>query len=285
MSSIAISVNNIKSKDLILEKYIKEVNIIKPLGREEEFLLANEFILTGDIAVANQLIKSQLRSVVRIAFNYKNYGISMMDMIAEGNLGLMHAVKKFHPDMGYRLSTYATWWIKAYITDFILRSWSIVKIGTTKLQKRLFFNLSKIKRRLGFAYNSALNGENIKLAAEYSGLSDREFTEMDIRITSPDISLNKASEDNLEFGDTIPSDLQNPEQVLMKNDEKKRRMIMVKNALTQLNEREKEIFYQRYIVEPKATLHDLSQKFGISKERIRQIEERCLEKIKLYIGS
>lgn len=282
MSSSIITGNSLQSQDSILLKYIQEVNAIKVLDREEEAALANEFVKNGDVAVANQLIKSQLHTVVRIAFGYKNYGISMMDMIAEGNLGLMHAIKKFHPDSGFRLSTYSSWWIKAYINDFILRSWSLVKIGTTKLQKRMFFNLAKIKRRLGISVNMSLNGESARLAAEYVGSTAREFAEMDVRITNPDISLNKTDGENVEFGDTLSSGLENPEQLLIIKDERQRKILMLKKAFKKLDDREQIIFYQRYISEQKATLHDLSKSLGVSKERIRQIEERAVEKIKLY---
>ena len=282
MSSIKTTDNILQYGDSILAKYIKEVNNIPSLDKEAEFILAEEFARTGDIVIANKLIKSQLKTVVRLAFGYKNYGISMMDIIAEGNLGLMHAIKKFHPETGYRLSTYASWWIKAYINDFILKSWSLVKIGTTKLQKRLFFNLAKIKRRLGVASHMSLSGENAKLAADSVGASVEEFNEMDIRITNPDISLNKTDEDGFEFGDSLDSGVKNPEQRLIIASEKQQKMSVIKAALEKLNERERLIFYSRYINENKATLHDLSQKLGISKERIRQIEENVLNKIKAY---
>ncbi len=284
MTNISVINSNSILQNSILSNYIKEVNAIKTLDRETELYLAQEFIKTGDIAIANQLIKSQLRNVIRVAFSYKNYGISMMDMITEGNLGLMHAIKKFHPEVGCRLSTYATWWIKAYITDFIIRSWSLVKIGTTKLQKRLFFNLAKIKRKLGNLSSASLNGNNLKMAADYAGLSPEEFTEMDIRITTPDLSLNQSNEDGNELGDIILNDTQNPEQLFVITTEKERKSLLLKKALSKLDEREQIIFYQRYISDPKITLHDLSERFGVSKERIRQIEERCLEKIKSYVN-
>jgi RNA polymerase sigma-32 factor len=284
--SITITDNiQVKNTDSILSKYIKEVNNIKPFDKETELLLATEFAKTGNIDIANQLIKSQLKNVVRISFAYKNYGISMMDVIAEGNAGLIHAIKKFNPESGFRLSTYASWWVKAYINDFILQSWSLVKIGTTSLQKRIFFNLAKIKKRLGLSAEMSLNGQNAKLAAEYVGSTVEEFAEIDIRVSSPDISLNKAISsdgDSIEFGDTIQSDLKNPEELAIITDEKTTRIALLNNAIATLDEREKIIFCGRNLAEPKLTLDDLSIKFNLSKERIRQIEEKCFDKIKRY---
>ena len=285
MSIITSDNLQVKNADSILSKYIKEVNNIKPFDKETELLLATEFAKTGNIDIANQLIKSQLKNVVRISFAYKNYGISMMDVIAEGNAGLMHAIKKFNPESGFRLSTYASWWVKAYINDFILQSWSLVKIGTTSLQKRIFFNLAKIKKRLGLSAEMSLNGQNAKLAAEYVGSTVEEFAEIDIRVSSPDISLNKAISsdgDSIEFGDTIQSDLKNPEELAIITDEKTTRITILNNAIATLNEREKIIFCGRNLAEPKLTLDDLSIKFNLSKERIRQIEEKCFDKIKRY---
>ncbi len=288
MSITIIDNLKIQFNDEILSKYIREVNNIKILDKQSELLLTTEFAKTGNIEVANQLIKSQLRMVIRVAFGYKNYGISMMDVIAEGNLGLMHAVRKFDPESGFRLSTYAAWWVKAYINDFILKSWSLVKIGTTGLQKRIFFNLAKIKRRLGIAYNASLNGEKAKLAAEYVGSTTEEFAEIDIRVSSPDISLNRSvssQEESVEFGDTIQSNIRNPEENAIMVSEAKSKMQMIKNAIEILDEREKIIFCSRNIAEEKLTLDDLSKKLNISKERIRQIEEKCFDKIKKYIIS
>ena len=269
-----------------LAKYLTEVYKIPVLTEEEEMEYAKKKE-EGDLNAAKILISSHLRLVVKIAFKYQNYGLPIMDMISEGNIGLMKAVRDFTLEKGCRLATYAMWWIRAYIQDFILKSWSLVKIGTTTAQKKLFFNLNKIKNKILSYGQKDLNNENIKYISDTLSVSENEVKDMNNRLYKKDISLNQKSknnnEDNKEIMELIPAKTQTPEIIFASTSENKKRKEIFREALNTLNEREKAIIFERKLDEEQATLKDLSIKYGVSGERIRQIEESAIKKIQKYI--
>lgn len=269
-----------------LAKYLTEVYKIPVLTEEEEMEYAKKKE-EGDLNAAKILISSHLRLVVKIAFKYQNYGLPIMDMISEGNIGLMKAVRDFTLEKGCRLATYAMWWIRAYIQDFILKSWSLVKIGTTTAQKKLFFNLNKIKNKILSYGQKDLNNENIKYISDTLSVSEDEVKDMNNRLYKKDISLNQKSknnnEDNKEIMELIPAKTQTPEIIFASTSENKKRKEIFREALNTLNEREKAIIFERKLDEEQATLKDLSIKYGVSGERIRQIEESVIKKIQKYI--
>lgn len=269
-----------------LKKYLNEVYKVPVLTEDEEkkYALLKE---QGDLNAAKILISSHLRLVVKIAFTYKRYGLPMMDVISEGNIGLMRAVKEFTVSKGCKLATYAMWWIRATIQDFILKSWSLVKIGTTVAQKKLFFNLAKIKNKI-FSYDQKeLTNDNIKYIAEQLNVPEYEVISMDKRLSKQDISLNRASsridDENKEIIELLPSKYGTPETILIARDNGSKKQLLVENALKTLNDREKEILYSRRLIESPLTLKELSEKYSVSGERIRQIEESALKKIKDFI--
>ena len=269
-----------------LAKYLTEVYKIPVLTEEEEMEYAKKKE-EGDLNAAKILISSHLRLVVKIAFKYQNYGLPIMDMISEGNIGLMKAVRDFTLEKGCRLATYAMWWIRACIQDFILKSWSLVKIGTTTAQKKLFFNLNKIKNKILSYGQKDLNNENIKYISDTLSVSEDEVKDMNNRLYKKDISLNQKSknnnEDNKEIMELIPAKTQTPEIIFASTSENKKRKEIFREALNTLNEREKAIIFERKLDEEQATLKDLSIKYGVSGERIRQIEESAIKKIQKYI--
>lgn len=269
-----------------LKKYLNEVYKVPVLTEDEEkkYALLKE---QGDLNAAKILISSHLRLVVKIAFTYKRYGLPMMDVISEGNIGLMRAVKEFTVSKGCKLATYAMWWIRATIQDFILKSWSLVKIGTTVAQKKLFFNLAKIKNKI-FSYNQKeLTDDNVKYIAEQLNVPEYEVISMDKRLSKQDISLNRASsridDENKEIIELLPSKYGTPETILIARDNGSKKQLLIENALKTLNDREKEILYSRRLIENPLTLKELSEKYSVSGERIRQIEESALKKIKDFI--
>lgn len=270
-----------------LNKYLNEIYKIPLLTDEEEIKYA-ELKQNGDLNAAKILINSHLRLVVKIAFKYKNYGLSLMDMISEGNLGLMKAVKEFDLSKGCKLATYAMWWIKATIQDFILKSWSLVKIGTTAAQKKLFFNLNKLKNKIMESSQTELNDKNIKYIAETLNVKEEEVIDMDSRLNHKDIFLNKISnnssnEDKRELIELIKDKHGTAETITIIKNDKNIKNRLLNEALLILNERERDIFVQRKLSQQEVTLKDLSQKYGISGERIRQIEEASFLKIKNYL--
>lgn len=269
-----------------LKRYLNEVYKVPVLTNEEEIKYA-KLKEEGDLNAAKILISSHLRLVVKIAFLYKRYGLPLMDLIAEGNIGLMKAVKDFTLTKGCKLATYAMWWIRASIQDFILKSWSLVKIGTTAAQKKLFFNLSKIKNKILFYNQKELTNDNISYIANELNVPEYEVKTMDMRLSKHDISLNKSSkkvdDENREIGELVPSKYGTPESILISKDTENKRKILLQNAINTLNDREKEIFICRKLTENPLTLKDLSKKYNISGERIRQIEEGALKKIKDFI--
>lgn len=269
-----------------LGKYLSEVYKIPVLTEEEEVTYAKQKE-EGDLNAAKILISSHLRLVVKIAFKYQNYGLPMMDLISEGNIGLMKAVRDFSLSKGCRLATYAMWWIRASIQDFILKSWSLVKIGTTAAQKKLFFNLNKIKNKIMSYGQKDLNDENIKYISDALSVSKEEVIDMDNRLYKKDVSLNQKSknsnEDGKEIMELVPAKTQTPEVILAYDNENKRRKELFGEAIGTLNERERNILSDRKLKENQATLKELSAKYGVSGERIRQIEENAIKKIQNYI--
>jgi RNA polymerase sigma-32 factor len=282
-----------KSENSALINYIRQVQKFPLLTPEEEYEHGIKYAEQGDKESAKILTQSHLRLVVKMAGKFRNYGLPLIDLIAEGNLGLIQAVKKFDPRKGFRLSTYAMWWIKAYMQDYILRSWSLVKIGTTAAQKKLFFNLNKIKKRLGgmdgdFASKNQLTPAQVKHIAESLHVSEKDVISMDSRLTQSDTSLNKAvgdEDDAKEMVDLMASEEESQEEIAIHNQEKLQREELFQNAFNKLNEREKDILIKRQMSEESMTLEDLSQIYKVSRERIRQIEENAIRKIKKEIAS
>lgn len=274
-----------RSDDSGFLQYLREIQKFPILTAEEEYEYGVKFQKTGDKEAAKMLVQSHLRLVVKIARKFKNYGLPMFDIVSEGNVGLVQAVKKFDPTKGFRFSTYAMWWIRAYIQEYVLRSWSLVKIGTTAAQKKLFFNLRKIKQRIGGLSlgTERIPAEHIKRIAKDLNVTEKEVTDMDSRLQQPDSSLNAFigdEEDGNESIHELASQEDSQEQIAIENQKKLRQELMLKNALNNLNERERDILIKRQMSEHPLTLEDLSQIYKVSRERIRQIEESAINKIK-----
>ncbi|MCH9753825.1 MAG: RNA polymerase sigma factor RpoH [Alphaproteobacteria bacterium] len=271
-----------------LNSYIKQVNTYKMLSQEEEQMLARRVSEEQDSEAAHVLITSHLRLVVKVAMGMRNYGLSMMDLISEGNIGLMHAVKKFNPDLGHRLSTYAMWWIKAAMQEFVVKSWSLVKIGTTAAQKKLFFNLNKIKNKIRSVHGGStlsLSKKDVTQVAQELNVSEKDVQEMEQRV-GKDISLDTPVDAENDNGSTMIEGLadysQSHEEALSEDSDLDHKRKIFLEATASLNEREKYIISARNLRDAPETLEDLSQKFGVSRERVRQIEARAMEKIKDY---
>ena len=283
LAKISPSKNNDSFK-----KYLQEIQKFPILTPEQEYDYAIRFAEQNDSEAGKILIQSHLRLVVKIANKFKNYGLPTADLVAEGNMGLIQALKKFEPRKGFRFSTYSIWWIRAFIQDYVLRSWSLVKIGTTSAQKKLFFNLGKIKKRLGIQNNEfGLSQEKIKHIADSLNVSSQEVIDMDSRLTQNDSSLNRKigeDEDGDESLDLIADSQPNQEQISIDNQQKKHQRELFKKAFETLNPREQEIIFKRQISEDSQTLEELSQHFKVSRERIRQIEEVALKKLKKIIA-
>jgi RNA polymerase sigma-32 factor len=270
-----------------LSRYLDEINRFPFLTQEEELLLATNWRDRGDVEAAHTLVTSHLRLVAKIAMGFRGYGLPLMEMISEGNIGLMHAVKKFNPDRGFRLSTYAMWWIKASIQEYVLRSWSLVKIGTTTAQKKLFFNLRRLKSSLHKLDNLSLSPSDAKHIAEALEVTEQEVFDMDIRMSRQDMSLNDPlsgdNENGGEWIDMLADTRANQETNLIESSEQRYKRALFAEAFSTLSQREREIVTARRLQEPPATLEDLSQDYKISRERIRQIENRALEKVIIHI--
>lgn len=270
------------SSDSGLHNYLMEINKIPSLTPEEEFMLAKAYLEQQDLKAAHKLVTSHLKLVAKIALTFKNYGLPTSELISEGNLGLMHAVKKFKPELGFRLSTYAMWWIKASIQEYILKSWSLVKLGTTSAQKKLFFSLNKIKNKIRNSKNREIIDEDYEEIASNLGLEKSEVMEMDNRLSKSDISLNSPSnrdESSGELMEFIPEARPSQELILANQQENSIRKKLLIKALECLNERELYILQSRRLQEEPLTLDELSKELLISKERVRQIENRAFEKI------
>lgn len=264
-----------------LNRYLQEIRKFPMLEPDEEYMLAKRYREHDDPNAAQKLITSHLRLVAKIAMGYRGYGLPISEVISEGNVGLMHAVKRFEPEKGFRLATYAMWWIRAAIQEYVLRSWSLVKIGTTAAQKRLFFNLRKIKGQIAALEDGNLHPDQIKQIATTLSVSEADVVSMNQRL-SGDASLNapmRADEGASEWQDWLVDDTPDQETTLGNSEEFDERMALLNEALGDLNEREKAIFQARRLKDEPATLEELAQEYNVSRERIRQIEVRAFEKV------
>ena len=263
-----------------LTRYLEEIRRFPMLEPQEEYMLAKRWREHGDSAAAHRLVTSHLRLVAKIAMGYRGYGLPISEVVSEGNVGLMQAVKRFEPEKGFRLATYAMWWIKASIQEYILRSWSLVKMGTTANQKKLFFNLRKAKSKISALEEGDMRPDQVKLIAKRLGVPEQDVIDMNRRL-SGDASLNAPvrAESEGEWQDWLVDDSETQEDTLVENEEKKLRLDLLTEALHKLTDRERRVFEARRMQEDPATLEDLSQEFGVSRERIRQIEVRAFEKV------
>lgn len=264
-----------------LSRYLDEIRRFPMLEPQEEYMLAKRYQEHADPAAAQKLVTSHLRLVAKIAMGYRGYGLPIGEVISEGNVGLMQAVKRFDPDKGFRLATYAMWWIKASIQEYILRSWSLVKMGTTASQKRLFFNLRKVKGQIQALEDGDLRPEQVEQIARKLGVSEEDVVSMNRRL-SGDASLNapiRADSESGEWQDWLVDDSTNQEEVLAESEEMASRKKLLSQALGVLNDRERRIFEARRLAEDPITLEELSSEFGVSRERVRQIEVRAFEKV------
>ena len=264
-----------------LSSYMEQIKKFPLLEAQEEYMLAKAWKNQGDVKAAHKLVTSHLRLVAKIASGYRGYGLPLSDLISEGNIGMMHAVKRFEPEKGFRLATYAMWWIKASIQEYILRSWSLVKIGTTAAQKKLFFNLKKIKSKISAIEDGDLTPDQVdKIATELS-VPHKEVISMNRRISGSDYSLNSpVTDDNSgEWQDWLEDDTQNQEASFADTEEYLIKKNILSDSLEYLNERERDIISERQLSENPLTLEELSNRYGVSRERIRQIEAKAFEKL------
>ena len=263
-----------------LSTYLSQIKKFPMLAAEEEYMLAKNWRTTGNIKSAEKLVTSHLRLVAKIAMGYRGYGLPVNEMISEGNVGLMQAVKKFKPEKGFRLATYAMWWIKASIQEYIMRSWSLVKIGTTTAQKKLFFNLKKIKNQIAPKSEGDLKDEHVAEIAKKLAVKKNEVVSMNRRLSGKEHSLNAPiGEDGDEWQDWIIDKEMDQELKFAQKEEMEQRKDLLKESIKILNEREKEILCARRLNDKPTTLEDLSKKYKISRERIRQIENKAFEKV------
>ena len=266
-----------------IQSYLASIRRIPVLSAEEEYMLANRFRNHGDLSAAKKLISAHLRLAAKVAFSYRFYGLPLEDLISEANIGLMQAVKRFEPDKGNRLSTYAVWWIKAAINEFILKSWSLVRIGTIAAQKRLFYNLRKIKAKLGLYDNTSLDRDSIKEISKTLNVPEEDVAEMDVRLNG-DVSLNTpVYDDGYAEKQDFLSDGNNIEDALAERQEKEMRLQLLAQAMGKLNDRERAVIQARRLSEEPDTLDALGERLGISRERVRQIENRAVEKMTQFI--
>ena len=267
-----------------LSRYMEQIRQFPMLEPDEEYMLARAFTERGDVKAAHKLVTSHLRLVAKIAMGYRGYGLPVADLISEGNLGMMHAVKKFDPERGFRLATYAMWWIKASMQEYILRSWSLVKIGTTASQKKLFFNLRRLKGKIGAIDSGDLHPEQVTHIADELNVPEGEVISMNQRMSGGDRSLNVpvGSDDNYgtnEWQDWLEDDAEDQETLFAEREEFSARQKLMLEAMSVLNEREVRIIEARRLSEPALTLEQLAEEFSVSRERIRQIETRAFEKL------
>ena len=267
-----------------LSAYLAQIKKFPMLDAEEEYMLAKNWKQTGNLKAAEKLVTSHLRLVAKIAMGYKGYGLPVNEMISEGNVGLMQAVKKFEPEKGFRLATYAMWWIKASIQEYILRSWSLVKIGTTTAQKKLFFNLKKLKNQIAPKSEGDLRNEHVTEIANKLDVNEDEVVSMNRRLAGKEHSLNApVGEDGDQWQDWIVDKEMDQELKYAQKEELDQRKDLLKDSIKILNDREKEILYSRRLTDEPATLEKLSKKFKISRERIRQIENKAFEKLQKHM--
>jgi RNA polymerase sigma-32 factor len=267
-----------------LSTYLEQIKKFPMLAAEEEYMLAKNWKTTGNIKAAEKLVTSHLRLVAKIAMGYKGYGLPVNEMISEGNVGLMQAVKKFEPEKGFRLATYAMWWIKASIQEYILRSWSLVKIGTTTAQKKLFFNLKKLKNQIAPRSEGDLRPEHVDQIADKLNVNKEEVISMNRRLSGKEFSLNtQVGEDGDEWQDWLVDKELDHDLKFAHQEEMEQRKDLLKDSIKILNDREREILYSRRLNDNPTTLEDLSKKYKISRERIRQIENKAFEKIQRHM--
>ena len=267
-----------------LASYLAQIKKFPMLAAEEEYMLAKNWKTTGNLKSAEKLVTSHLRLVAKIAMGYKGYGLPVNEMISEGNVGLMQAVKKFEPEKGFRLATYAMWWIKASIQEYILRSWSLVKIGTTTAQKKLFFNLKKIKNQLAPRSEGDLRDEHVSEIARKLDVKKEEVVSMNRRLSGKEHSLNaQIGEDGDEWQDSLIDKEMDQELKFAHKEEMAQRKDLLTDSIKILNDREKEILYARRLNDEPTTLENLSKKYKISRERIRQIENKAFEKVQKHM--
>ncbi len=265
-----------------LSRYFREVWSFPMLEKEEEQMLAVRWRDKGDTESAHKLVTSHLRLVAKIAMKYRGYGLPVADLVSEGNIGLMKAVKKFDPGLGFRLSTYAMWWIRASITEYILKSWSMVKLGTVASQKKLFFSLRNLKGRLNILDSGELTPDQAQQLSDTMGVSADEITNMNRRLSTRDLSLNAPlsnDEEGIEFQDTLVDKSPSPESRFAEAEELGHRSAILRQALKALPERERHIFTERRLKDDPKTLEELGKEYGLSRERIRQLEVRAFDKV------
>jgi RNA polymerase sigma-32 factor len=279
---MAASALSVMSPDGGLSRYLSEIRKFPMLAKDEEFMLAKRWQEHEDPEAAHRLVTSHLRLVAKIAMGYRGYGLPIGEVISEGNVGLMQAVKKFDPDKGFRLATYAMWWIRASIQEYILRSWSLVKMGTTAAQKKLFFNLRKAKSEISALQEGDLHPDQVSTIATKLGVLNEEVISMNRRLSGGDASLNSPMRADSEsewqdwlVDDTTPSQ----ESVVADTQEKSIRMSLLEEAMTELSDRERHILTERRLKDEPTTLEDLASQYGVSRERVRQIEVRAFEKL------
>jgi len=268
-----------------LSRYLQEIRTFPMLEPDQEYMLAKRWREHADSEAAHQLVTSHLRLVAKIAMGYRGYGLPVSELISEGNVGMMQAVKRFEPDRGFRLATYAMWWIRAAIQEYILHSWSLVKMGTTAAQKKLFFNLRKLKGQLQAIEEGDLSPENVKKIATELSVSEEDVVNMNRRLAAPDHSLNaplKIDGDG-EWQDWLVDETDSQEIVLAEAQELSKRRKLLSHAMKSLNSRERHILTERRLKDEPTTLEDLSKEYGISRERVRQIEVRAFEKLQRAI--
>lgn len=264
-----------------LSKYLRDIRKFPMLSPEEELKLSRLWKEKGDTEAAHKLVTSHLRLVAKIAMGYRGYGLPVGELISEGNIGMMQAVRRFDPERGFRLATYAMWWIRAAIQEYILHSWSLVKIGTTAAQKKLFFNLRRLKGQMQAIDDGDLQPEQVDKIAKSLGVPEQDVVNMNRRLSAPDHSLNAPlrTDSEGEWQDWLVDDHDNQEQTLAENEEYSGRKALLANAMQSLNERERHILTERRLKDDPATLEDLSHVYNISRERVRQIEVRAFEKL------
>jgi RNA polymerase sigma-32 factor len=268
-----------------LSRYLQEIRQFPMLAADEEYMLAKRWAERGDSEAAHKLVTSHLRLVAKIAMGYRGYGLPLSELISEGNVGMMQAVKRFDPERGFRLATYAMWWIRASIQEYILHSWSLVKMGTTAAQKKLFFNLRKLKGQIQAIEEGDLKPEQVTHIAEQLNVPEQDVVNMNRRLSSPDHSLNAPLriDGDGEWQDWLVDETESQETQLAESEELRKRRALLATAMEGLNDREKHILAERRLKDEPTTLEDLSKEYGISRERVRQIEVRSFEKLQKSI--
>ena len=285
---MAAATLSVMSPDGGLSRYLSEIRRFPMLTKDEEFMLAKRWQEHEDPEAAHRLVTSHLRLVAKIAMGYRGYGLPIGEVISEGNVGLMQAVKKFDPDRGFRLATYAMWWIRASIQEYILRSWSLVKMGTTAAQKKLFFNLRKAKSEISALEEGDLHPDQVRQIATKLGVLDEEVISMNRRLAGPDASLNAPlrSDSESEWQDWLADDNQvSQESQVAETEERGIRMALLDEAMTELTDRERHILTERRLKDDPTTLEELASQYGVSRERVRQIEVRAFEKLQKAMRS